>query len=186
MIGVRIHISLVNERFDVPIVPHAQTKRLFVKDRQDHLHVVLFKKRADGFGRDLQRFLLRIAIGTGRNQRKRDAFTMIPPRKLQRIAICHAQQPHFIAVAAVPDGADRVDDIFRRQAITARDFGFSCFAAAKLLAFLQKLRPGGAVDGAVHTAPAKQSFVCRVDNGVNLQRCDIRANDGQWHDGPSR
>jgi hypothetical protein len=40
-------------------------------------------------------------------------------------------------------------------------------------ALLQQLRSGGAVDGAVHSAPAQERRVGGVDNGIDLLLGDI-------------
>ena len=69
-------------------------------------------------------------------------------------------------VPAAPDRADRVDHMAGGQPIAARDPRLAGRAAADLAAFLEKLRTGGAMDGAVDAAAAEQALVRGVDDRV--------------------
>lgn len=69
------------------------------------------------------------------------------------------------------------------QAIALRELGVARCAAAQLAAFGKQLRPGGAMDCAIHAAAAEQGRIGRVDDGVNVQRRDVGLNSVQcgWH-----
>jgi hypothetical protein len=55
----------------------------------------------------------------------------------------------------------------RGKPVALGDFGIAGGAATEAATFGQQLRPGGAMDGAVDAAAAKQRFIRGVDNGVN-------------------
>src|SRR3989338_10429611 len=67
-----------------------------------------------------------------------------------------------------PDRADGMDDMFGRQFISSGDLGLAGRAAAEGRAFLQKLRPGRAVNGAVHPTTTQQRSVRCVYYRVNF------------------
>src|SRR6185437_663239 len=76
-------------------------------------------------------------------------------------------------LSALPDRADRMDDVTRRQPVAARDPRFSGGTAAERPAFGQKLRPGRAVNRAIDAAATEQRRVGRVDDRVDIERRDI-------------
>ena len=100
-------------------------------------------------------------------------------RQAQRRAVAAGQQIVLAALAAIPHRADRVDDVLRRQPITAGDLGRSGGAAAERFAFLQQLASGGAVDRTIDPAAAQQRCVCRVDDGIDRERGDVGDHDLQ-------
>ena len=83
------------------------------------------------------------------------------------------------AVAAMPDRADGVNHMPRRQPITLGDLGVAGLAAMQRAAFGQQFRPGRAMDRAIDAAAAEQRGVRRVDDGVNAQRRDVGNDDFQ-------
>jgi hypothetical protein len=82
-------------------------------------------------------------------------------------------------VSAVPDRADGMNDMPRRQPISQSDFGAAGLAAMERAAFGNKLGPGRAMDRAVHATAAEQRRVRGVDDGVNAQARDVGDNDFQ-------
>jgi len=78
---------------------------------------------------------------------------------------------------AVPDRANGMNHMLRRQLISPGDLGVAGFAAMEGAAIGEKLRPGGTVDGAVHAASAEQGVIRGVDDGVNAQRRNIGDGD---------
>ena len=79
--------------------------------------------------------------------------------------------------AAPPARADRMDDVARGQAIAFGDPGLAGGAAAQCAALLKELPPGGAVDGAVHSAAAQQRLVGRVHDGVHREPGNVRLRE---------
>src|SRR5947209_8776420 len=79
--------------------------------------------------------------------------------------------------AAVPNRTDRVDHPFGGQLVTFGDFGFAGHTAVEIAAFLQQLRTGGTVNGAVNSPAAQQSFVGGVHDRIHLELGDVALND---------
>jgi hypothetical protein len=77
------------------------------------------------------------------------------PAELDRAGVAGGKMGIFPAAAAMPDRADGMDHVFGRQPISTGDLGIAGGAAAKGAAFVQELRPGGTVDGAID-APATE------------------------------
>ena len=97
--------------------------------------------------------------------------------RAQRRAIAGREQIRLAARAAVPHRPDRVDDVFRRQVVAARDLRRAGGAAAERSAFRQQLPSGGAVDRAIDPAAAEQRGVGGVDDGVDRERGDVGDHD---------
>ena len=70
-------------------------------------------------------------------------------------AIARCQRLLFALVAAMPDRADGMDHMPRRQPISLGDLGVAGLAAMKRAAFGQKVRPRRAMDRTIDTAPAE-------------------------------
>jgi hypothetical protein len=87
--------------------------------------------------------------------------------QLQRAAITRRQRLVLAFAAAMPDRADGMNDMPRRQTITLGDLGVAGCAAAKRAAFGEQLRPGGTMDRAIDAAAAEQRRIRGVDDGVN-------------------
>jgi predicted ABC-type transport system involved in lysophospholipase L1 biosynthesis ATPase subunit len=102
----------------------------------------------------------------------------------QRVAIASRQQCRLARAAALPDGADGVDHIFTGQAVTPGQLRPAGFAAAQPPAFLQQLRPCGAMNRPVHAATPKQAVVRGVDDGVHLHPGDIVPDNLKRHKNP--
>jgi hypothetical protein len=71
-------------------------------------------------------------------------------------AITRRQRGIFALAAAVPDRADGMNHMRRRQPISGGDFGVAGFAAMEGAAFGEKLRPGRTMDRAIDAATAEQ------------------------------
>ena len=91
------------------------------------------------------------------------------------------QQLPLIAVSALPDGANGVYHIVRRQTIALCDFGLSGGTAAQRTALHEQPGPCGAVNGAVHTPSAQQAPVGGVDNGVHLHGGNVAFDKEKGH-----
>ncbi len=100
--------------------------------------------------------------------------------QLEACLVAGGEQYRLFLVTTAPDWADRVDDVFRRQVVSLRDFGLSGFAAPEGFAFLQQARTCGPMDGSVHPASAEQGFVGGVDYGVDLEAREITFRDGYF------
>src|SRR6266571_2208756 len=70
-----------------------------------------------------------------------------------------------------------MDHVSGRQPIALGDFGVARDAAAEAGALRYQLRPGGPVDGAVHSTTAQQGSVSSVDNGIDRQFGDVPPDD---------
>lgn len=140
---------------------HASDLRTIVKPRRDSGNRNL---GCSGRGK---------TIDSGRYSRKRDRADAVGLRQGQRIVVGRCQKPVLIGIAALPDRADRMDDVARFQAITGGEFRLTRGAAAEAPAFRQQFRPGGVVDGTVDTAAAKQGRIRRVDDRVDIERRDV-------------
>ena len=181
-----IHIAIVNVLPDVreQLAAHGQA---FLRKHDDvYIQIVvrnvIQQKCADGIGRNPQRLRLRIAMRTGADHRKRDAFALMLHRKLKGFLVAGNQLPFFPEKSSVPDRADGMNDIFARKLIAARDFCFAHLAAAQRPAFGKQLGPGRLVDGAVDAASAVKIPVARADNGVHMHAGNIIPDDlnGHW------
>ena len=184
-VGVGLHIAVVDVGGDVGKELAADCVGGPIEDDQVHRHVVGEQEFPDGVHRHLQRLVLGVAVHPGGDQRERYGFTPGGQCQLQRRAVGRNQQLPLPVAAAPPDGAHGVDDELRRQAVAFRDLGLSGFAAVQGAALGQQLRPGGPVDGPVHTSAAQQALVGGVDDGVHLHGGDIVSYNLQGHDGTS-
>ena len=82
-------------------------------------------------------------------------------------AIARRQRVIFALAAAVPDRADGMNHMPRRQSISRSDFGVAGLAAMQGAAFGEKPGPGRAMDRAIDATAAEQRGVGGVDDGVN-------------------
>ena len=84
-------------------------------------------------------------------------------------AIARRQRVIFALAAAMPDRADGMNHMPRRQPIPFGDFGVAGLAAIERAAFGQQLGPSRAMDRAIDATAAEQRSVGGVDDGVNAQ-----------------
>ena len=156
-----------------------------VENHQIDRHLVLQQKFADGIHCHPQGLIFRIAIGAGGDQGEGHGFALLLFGQGKAFAVAGSQKLPLTAMAAVPHGAHGMDHVPAGQVIGGGDFGIAGPAAAQSAAFRQKLRPGGSVDGAVHSAAAQQGFLGGVDDGVHLHFGDIVSDDGKGHNAAS-
>ncbi len=65
--------------------------------------------------------------------------------------------------------------------MTAGDLGVTCVAAAELAAFGQQVGTGGTMNGAVNPTSPEKRGVCGIDDGVDLERRNVRDEGLQPH-----
>jgi hypothetical protein len=78
------------------------------------------------------------------------------------------EQLGFAVTGAPPHRTDRVDDVPHRKPAGARGLRVTGSAAAVQSALVQDLRPGGAMDRAVHAATAEQTRVRGIDDRIRM------------------
>src|SRR5262249_16297332 len=130
----------------------------------------LCRHGADG---DARRALRRKAIDAGRDGGKRDRAQALRGRERQRRAITGRKQVVLALVAAAPHRTARLDDVLGLEAIAAGDLGGAGVAAAERATLGEKVRPGGAVNGAIDAAATEQRSVGGVDDGPDIERGDV-------------
>src|SRR3954447_13907649 len=82
--------------------------------------------------RNLRRLVGRKAVNPGRNRGERHGGQPIGPAELKRTAIAGAQRLCLTASAAVPDRADCMDHMTRREKVALRDLGIAGRASSEL------------------------------------------------------
>src|SRR5262249_21760980 len=119
------------------------------------------------------RVLERIGIGAATDGWKCDALQAVLDGERKARAVARGEQLRLAAPAAVPYRSHGMDYVLCRHPEDLRDPGLPGRASAQRPAFFEQLRPGRAVDRAVHAAAAEQGRVRGVDDGVERQRHDI-------------
>lgn len=113
----------------------------------------------------------RIAVSTTAYSRKSDVFKTVFTGQAQACQIGGAQQPILALVSAAPYGADRVDDKARVEPESGGNHRLPRREAADALgqgaADSKQFRPSSGMNGAIHTATAKQTRIGGIDDGVN-------------------
>ena len=99
--------------------------------------------------------------------------------ELDRAGVARGQRLVLAQRSTVPDGADSVNDMPRRQPIGFGDFGAAGFTALQPTAFDGELGPGGTMDRTINATPAEERRISRVDDGVNAQGRDVGDDDFQ-------
>lgn len=116
-------------------------------------------------------------VDTGADVGEGDRFYSVLRRQPERIAIGIRQQFFFAVMAAVPDRAYGVDDIFGGQVAAGGDDGFAGGAAALFgadrAAFFQDRGAAGTMDGAVYAAAAEQGAIGGIDDGIDFHFCNV-------------
>ena len=80
-------------------------------------------------------------------------------------------------VAALPNGADRMDDVAGGQLTRRRRLRIAGLAAAESAAFLENGGPAAAMNGSVHAAAAQQGRIRRVHDRVDLLGRDVALSE---------
>src|SRR5207248_3818094 len=114
-----------------------------------------------------------IPVNAATDGGKGDGADVVRESELEAAPVAGGEQLRLAARPAVPDGADGVDHVLRRQPIAARDLRVAGGAAAERSAFAQQFRPRGAVDCAVDPAAPEQAGIRRVDDGVHRETRDV-------------
>src|SRR5512147_1885162 len=117
-------------------------------------HIVSGEERTHGCDRAARRPIRREAVDAGADGGKSDAVTAVALRQVEGDAIARRQQFVLATVATAPDGTDGMDDALGGKAIALGEFRLPSGTAAEQPTFVQQLRAGGAVDGAVDAAAA--------------------------------
>src|SRR5262249_49584259 len=133
--------------------------------------------RRHGADGDAGRALRRKTIDAGRDGGKRDRAQALRGCERERRAITGREQVVLALAATAPHRSDGVDDVLGFEAVAAGDLGGTGIAAAERATFGEKLRAGGAMDGAVDAAAAEQRSVGGVDDGPDIERRDVRDAD---------
>lgn len=154
-----------------------------IKTNQKNLHIrfILTEILHQGANRYPGGFLERIAVNSGTDRREGDTGAAGLPGQLHTVPVASPQELGFFPVSAAPDGADSVDDVERRQAVSARYLGFTGFASAQAAAFIHELGSCGTVDGTVHSPAAQERAVGGVHNGVHPTLGNIAFNYLNFH-----
>ncbi len=116
---------------------------------------------------DSGRTLFWKTVNARADRRKRNTSDLEPVRHLERLAIAGSQQAVFIVISAAPDRADGVNHEFCREIVALGSFCLAGFATAQQTTLGNQARSGRAVDGAIHSASAKQRTVGRIDDRVH-------------------
>jgi len=124
---------------------------------------------------DLRCVLDGIAGNARADARKGDASGSLRLRDLQRAGVAGGEQLG-LAERAAPDRPHSVDDEARRQQVALGQLGVAGFAAAEKSTLMNKVRSGGAMNGAIHPAAAQERRIGGVDDGVDVERGDIGLN----------
>ena len=95
-------------------------------------------------------------------------------------AVAAGEECGFTLAAAVPYGADSVEDPLCREQKTGGGFGLSGGAATEFSARFQESGAGCPVDCAVYTASSKQGSVGSIDDSVGLALCNITPDDCEF------
>src|SRR5262249_22628654 len=104
---------------------------------------------------------------------KRDRAQALRGGERQRRAVTGRKQVVLALAAAAPHRPDRVDDVLGFETIAAGDLGRAGGAAAERATLGEKVRGGGAVDGAIDAAAAEQRSVGGVDDGLDIEGGDV-------------
>src|SRR5439155_21733456 len=156
-----------------------RTRHLFAEAGEDHaLDATGSDEKTPRLAdRDLRRLLDRIAIRAAADGRKGDAADPMLQCELQAISIAGGQKFRLPSLPAVPDRSDGVNDVARRQSVAAGDARLAGGASADGAAFLEQLRPGSAMNRAVHPAATQKGRVRSVDDRVHREFRDVGVLD---------
>jgi hypothetical protein len=95
-------------------------------------------------------------VDAGGNRGEGDRSNAMSLAEFDGAAIARRQGLVFALAPAMPDRADGMDHMPRRQPIPLGDLGVAGRTAMERAAFGQKLGPGRAMDRTIDTAPTKQ------------------------------
>src|SRR5258706_6755616 len=107
----------------------------------------------DGRNRDPRRAIGGKTIDTGGNGGKGNRSNAVGLGQIDSAGVARRQRFILAAASPVPDRADGMNHMPRRQPVTPGDFGVTGRTAMQGAAFGQKLRSGRAMDGAIDEPP---------------------------------
>ena len=112
-----------------------------------------------GANRDPRRHLGRKRIDAGRDRRKRDRRQPMLCGEIERGAVAGFQQPVFVAVAALPDRPDRLDNVPRLQLEAGCDLGAAGLASTQPATRQRRTGFGDLRLNASYTIPAGRAAI---------------------------
>ena len=117
----------------------------------------------------------RITVDSRADRRKGQALTLPLDGQFKTAPVRPRQQGWLSLMAAVPDRADRMEDVPGGKATTAGRDGTSHWTpiGIKAIRLLEQLRSGPPVDRAVDTAPSGQLGVGRIRNRIDRLEAEI-------------
>ena len=125
--------------------------------------------------------ILWVSVGSRRDQGKGDGAAAAFRSQRQGVAIAGRQQRGFVLTAALPDGADCMDDPLCRKIKARTALGLPDPTTAQSGAVFPQRRTGSPMNGAVHPAAPQQAGIGGVHNGVHLKGCDVSLQHGKGH-----
>ena len=126
-----------------------------------------------GFDCDVRSAIRRKAIDAGGNRRKRNRIELVHLRETDRFLVAGSEQRIFVAGFVMPDRADGMDDVARRQFAADGDDRLAGRQAvapqtgAQGAAGREDGRAAAAMDGAIDSAAAEQAAVGSIDDGID-------------------
>ena len=136
-----------------------------------------FQHVGRGRHRDPRRASRRKVIHSGGYCGESHRLQVVRLAQLDNADIARGQRLILTRLPTMPNRPNGMDHMTRRQAITGGDLGAAGLTAPEPAAFGQKRRPGRPMDRAIDTTTTEQRRICRVDDGVNVQRRDIGDDD---------
>jgi len=134
-------------------------------------------ERRNFFNRNFGGFIYGEAVGAGADRGESDGFKVVFFCKGEGGAVTAGELFGFAVSAAVPDGADGVDDVFSGEVVALGDFRVAGLAATEGFTFFKELRASSAMDGAIDSASAEEGCVGGVNDSINFEGSDISSND---------
>ena len=97
--------------------------------------------------------------------------------QLHGIVITAGQQTLLALLSAIPHRANGMNHFFAGKFVGVGHFALTRLAPTKRSAFLNQFRSCRPMNGAIHSTPAEQRPIGRIDNGIHFQRGDISHHD---------
>ena len=160
-------ITVLDVGFD-PLEGFAgELKGLLVVDHHVHGHFVFEEEAADLCDGRGQGLILGEAVGPRGDQWKGDGLALQVLRQGKRVPVAACHGLPLPAVAALPDGAHRVDDVFRIQSKGRGRRSLPPQHGADLGALRQKIIPAGSLVNRIVRAGTHRHFrIGSVDDGI--------------------
>jgi hypothetical protein len=117
--------------------------------------------------RDPRRTIRGKAIDAGGNRGKGNRGKAVLLAQFDGTGVTRRQRLIDGGTSPIPDRADGMNDVSRRQTIALGNFGAAGFTPVQHAAFGEELGTRGAVDRTVDAAPTEQGRIRGVDDGVN-------------------